>query len=93
MRAARRAGGRGHRLERTAPEPATAARITADEPTQVVVELDAERDGLLLLHDNWYPGWNAYVDGEERKIHPANVTFRAVECRPATIRCASRTSR
>ena len=64
---------------RTSDAPATPALITRDESTEVSVELEAERPGLLLLHDNYYPGWRAYVDGEQADVHPANVAFRAVE--------------
>lgn len=34
---------------------------------------------ILLLNDNFYPGWKAYVDGKETKIYRANYSFRAVE--------------
>jgi hypothetical protein len=34
---------------------------------------------LLILTDNYYPAWQAYVDGVERKIYRAYGTFRAVE--------------
>ena len=33
---------------------------------------------LLLLTDNYYPGWKAAVDREETEILRANYTFRAV---------------
>ena len=35
-------------------------------------------DGLLVLSDTYYAGWEAYVDGEKKKIYRANYTFRAV---------------
>ncbi len=35
-------------------------------------------DRLLVLSDNYYPGWKAYVDGKETKIYRANYTFRSI---------------
>ncbi len=37
---------------------------------------------FLFLSDSYYPGWKAYVDGEEREIHRANYLFRAVIIEP-----------
>jgi hypothetical protein len=37
-----------------------------------------EGEGLLFVSDSYYPGWKAYVDGQETKIYRANYTFRAV---------------
>lgn len=36
-------------------------------------------NAILVLSDNYYPGWKAYVDDKETKIYRANYTFRAVE--------------
>jgi len=56
----------------------SAARITAYEPTRVVIETDTAADGELVLTDTFYPGWYASVDGQTRPIHRANYLFRAV---------------
>jgi hypothetical protein len=45
---------------------------------EVVVSIQASGDGFLFLSDTYYPGWKAYVDGEETKIYRANYAFRAV---------------
>jgi uncharacterized membrane protein YfhO len=29
-----------------------------------------------VLQDAYYPGWKAYINGEETKIDPVNITFR-----------------
>jgi hypothetical protein len=44
------------------------------------VSLDAtvNKAGILVLADSYYPGWRAYVNGEERVILRANLFFRAV---------------
>ena len=35
-------------------------------------------NSLLVLSDNYYPGWKAYVDGEETQIYRTNYTFRSI---------------
>ena len=44
------------------------------------IELDVSGDcsGLLFLSDNYYLGWNVYIDNSKGKIYRANYTFRAV---------------
>ncbi|NIQ55076.1 MAG: hypothetical protein GWN71_17275, partial [Gammaproteobacteria bacterium] len=41
-----------------------AAEVRIHEPGRVVVETRADRDALLVLADNHYPGWIATIDGE-----------------------------
>ncbi|MEZ5065743.1 MAG: YfhO family protein [bacterium] len=62
--------------------PAGIARLAEHEDERVVVEVDAERAGLLVLADAYYPGWKASVDGEERPIHRVDHLFRGVAVRP-----------
>lgn len=42
------------------------------------VLVDQSGDGLLFVSDSYYPGWQAFVDGEETKIYRADYNFRAV---------------
>lgn len=59
----------------TAPEP---AGIIADRRNSVLIQTNNLRDGLLVLSDNYYPGWSAVVDGAPAPILRANHTMRAV---------------
>ncbi len=34
--------------------------------------------GFLICTDNYYPGWNVYVDGKKEKLLKADLTFKAV---------------
>lgn len=54
------------------------AKIASDKPNMVEIEIDTKSDSLLFLSDNFYPGWNAYVDNMPTKIYRANYTFRAI---------------
>jgi hypothetical protein len=47
-------------------------------PNAVKIKVALDRDGYLVLSDTYYPGWRAYVDGEEREILRADYAFRAV---------------
>jgi hypothetical protein len=55
-----------------------AATVIADKRNSVSIETDNDRDGLLVLSDNYYPGWRATVDGAPARILKANHTMRAV---------------
>ena len=48
------------------------------EPNRVVIEATSSRPGFLVLADNYYPGWTAYLDGKKTKLYRANYVLRAV---------------
>lgn len=58
--------------------PIKPANIVSYETDRVVLETDADFDGLLVLSDRYYPGWSASVDGKAAKIYKANVFVRGV---------------
>ncbi len=53
-------------------------KITRYEPQRVEITTKTDKPQMLFLSDNYYPGWNAYVDNKETKIYRANYTFRSV---------------
>jgi hypothetical protein len=57
------------------------ARILSWRPDRVQVEVDGSYPGLLILHEAYYPGWIAEVDGQPTRILRTNVLFRGVEVR------------
>lgn len=74
------------RIEKRPGDDAGQAIIIRYENEEVVVELEGHRGGLLVLNDTYYPGWRAFVDGEERPILQANHAFRAVAIQPGARR-------
>jgi hypothetical protein len=46
-------------------------------PNQVKAVIETDRDGILVISDVVYPGWELFVNGEKQKIYKANTTFRA----------------
>ena len=53
--------------------------IAAHHDNHVVIEVDTDKPGVVVLHDLFYPGWQAKVDGELKPVLRANVLFRGVE--------------
>jgi uncharacterized membrane protein YfhO len=51
-------------------------------PDRVDIEAESEFGGMLALHDTWYPGWVAEVDGVRAPILRADVLFRGLELPP-----------
>ncbi len=54
------------------------AEITYYSPNKIIVNVDMDSSGYLILGDTWYPGWEAYDNGEEIFIFKANYVQRAV---------------
>ena len=67
----------GVRYDFASPSPGTAT-VVEDRRNRVVVETESAGEGLLVLSDNWYPGWQAEIDGMTAEILRANYTMRAV---------------
>jgi Bacterial membrane protein YfhO len=44
----------------------------------VAVDTDARRPALLVLTDNWYPGWKATVDGKSAPVERVDYLIRGV---------------
>jgi hypothetical protein len=61
------------------PDPGPAAvRIMDYRANRVTVEVETPAPGLLVLTDNYAPGWQAAVDEERTPVYAANHAFRAV---------------
>ena len=52
--------------------------VTRLEPNRVAITVESFAPGLLVLADNYYPGWRADVDGRQATIHRVNFNQRAV---------------
>ncbi len=45
---------------------------------EVLLKTNSDEPAVLVLCDQYYPGWQAFVDGEQNEIRVANCFFRAV---------------
>lgn len=46
--------------------------------TKIIINLENQYDGFLFLADSYYPGWEAKVNGNKKKIFVADYTYRAI---------------
>jgi hypothetical protein len=60
------------------PPPPSPARIVSYGPERVVIETRTRRPGLAVLSDVHYPGWEATVNGRERRIEQVDYLLRGV---------------
>ncbi len=75
---------------RDSPELPLLAAPAGPEPVQIrhyrreLIQLgtELESEGFLVWADQYYPGWRASVNGEERMILKADLCFRAVRLGP-----------
>jgi hypothetical protein len=47
-------------------------------PEQVTLQVETDRDGLLLFTDAYYPGWEATIGGRPVPVYQADGLFRGV---------------
>jgi hypothetical protein len=62
--------------------PGGAATIVEYAPERVVVGASMPRGGLLVLTDQYAPGWRVRVDGEPARLVRADYLFRGVPLPP-----------
>jgi hypothetical protein len=73
----------GDAAARLAPASAASAasveaRLVHYEPDEIELEVDAPREGLVVLNELVYPGWRVAIDGAEATPLRANYLLRAV---------------
>ena len=57
------------------------ASFVEDSPDRIVVNVELDGPGWIVLRDTWHPGWTAEVDGQDVPIARADFLFRAVSLR------------
>jgi hypothetical protein len=62
------------------------ARVAADSGDTVVVEAELTRPGYLVLADQWYPGWQAAVDGKPVPLLRLDHLLKGVRLEPGAHR-------
>ena len=55
-----------------------AVKLISYSPNTVKFQAVSTGNTILFLSDNYYPGWQGFVDGKETKIYRADYTFRAI---------------
>ncbi len=70
----------GRDLDGSGPfQEATVIRLT---PNEMVVEVELEAAGFLVLSEMWYPGWRAYDNGRAVPLYRADYILRGLYLDP-----------
>jgi hypothetical protein len=64
--------------------PAGSARIASYGPERVVLRAQTTRRGVLVLTDNYFPGWKATVDGRSVPVTQVDYLLRGVPLGPGS---------
>lgn len=65
-------------LQREEKASSGSATIVDYQENIVLIGTESNANQILVLSDNYYPGWKAFVDNDEVAIYRANYTFRAI---------------
>ncbi len=67
-------------VEAASPPPTAPGRVLHFERAPEIVRIDAESSapGLLVVNDAYWPGWRAWIDGEETAILATDLLVRSV---------------
>jgi hypothetical protein len=61
-------------------------RVVELTRNRMVVEVEAPAHGVVVVHEAYYPGWKATVDGKPTPVFPANSAFRGIAVGPGAHR-------
>ena len=56
----------------------TSINIISYNPEKIEMDVKTDKDGFLIISDNYHPSWIAKVDGKETEIFCANYIMRTV---------------
>jgi len=54
------------------------AEIIKYTPNKLIIDTDSDREAILVISDNFYPGWHAKMNGKDTEVLRTNYTFRGV---------------
>ena len=58
--------------------PSGSAHVKRITPDALTVDIQTNSPGLLVMSEQYYPGWRAYIDGKETPIYAVNGILRGV---------------
>ncbi len=61
---------------------AARVQLTKHQPNLVELQTSSTERGLLILSENFFPGWRAFVDGRKTEITRVNYNLRGVVLAP-----------
>lgn len=68
-------------LDMPAP-PHEAVHLLSITPNRIVLDVEADAEGVVVLSEVFYPGWQATLNGQRVPVLRANYLFRAIRVPP-----------
>jgi uncharacterized membrane protein YfhO len=68
--------------EQTEIAPESHVLVLASTLNSITIDASTNIPGWLVVSEIFYPGWKAYVDGQETPISKADLALRAIELYP-----------
>ena len=65
-------------LPETPPEKWAAAQVTQRRANQIEIAAQSEYAGILVVSETYFPGWQAYLNGERVDIFPVDGMLRGI---------------
>lgn len=60
------------------PTTLNQVKLIEDQPEKILIKAETGNEGILVLADSYYPGWQALIDNQLTKIFPANINQKAI---------------
>jgi hypothetical protein len=68
----------GNSREAAAPSGKGTVAVVFDTPNETGLMVESDSQGWVIVRDNWFPGWKAFVDGIQVDILHADYLFKAI---------------
>ena len=68
--------------ESTAQDSTSLVTLEKYEPNQLTYKVHAEKGGVVVFSEIYYPGWTADIDGQEAPLGRVNYVLRALRVAP-----------
>lgn len=65
-------------IQETNPSADSKVTLAVDQPERLVLNATTQHAAFVVVTDEFYPGWQAYVDDKPSEIYRANGLFRAI---------------
>ncbi len=60
------------------PSPEGSIEFVSESTRKIRLRVQVSDDALLVFNENYYPGWNAFIDGARTSIYRTNYLFQGI---------------
>ncbi|MFQ5445055.1 MAG: YfhO family protein, partial [Nitrospinales bacterium] len=54
-------------------------QVIREETNRVILDVEKTTPGMLVVSENYYPGWQSRIDGKETPVYPVNLIMKGVK--------------